>query len=187
MDEIRLRPDGALSPAPQTPAFRVNPAFTLIPAAGLIGAMAAISRYRPVDQRAFLALTLVAFFAIIILIAHVRQKARRGEDVSSFFPLTYWLALAPALLALAFWINGALDHSAPELHRQVVTRKTVSHGRHGTGYYIEFTSWRPQRTTERIGVPYQQYLEMQVDDPIIVDLHRGALAIPWIGGVRKAD
>ncbi len=150
-----------------------------------MGTAVALSVYRPVNQAAFLWLSLILFVAIIVLISRIQQKSKSGEDVSSFFPMIYWLACAPAVLALALWLNGALDRATPETHRELVTRKYVTHGRHGTGYYLEMTSWRPDRTTESVSVPRQEYMQIGVDDPILVDVHAGALAIPWIGAVRK--
>jgi hypothetical protein len=190
MDEMGLASRGAPNQASQNAGrlpFTVSPVFVFIPVGGLLAAMAAISSYRPVDRWPILWPSLGVFFAAVILISHVRQKAIRGEDISSFFPVTYWLAFAPAILGLGLWMNGALDHSPPDSHQQVVTRKFVSHGRHGTSYWVEITSWRPQRSTEKLSVPYRQYVQLQVNDPIIVDLHRGALGIPWIGAVRNAD
>lgn len=167
--------------------LRASPVFVFIPVGGLLAAMAAISYYRPLNRWPILWPSLGVFFAAVVLISHVRQKAMRGDDISPFFPMTYWLAFAPAILGLGLWVNGALDHSAPESHRQVVTQKFVSHGRHGASYWVEFTSWRPQRATEKLSVPYRQYLQLQVNDPIVIDLHKGALGISWIGAVRKAD
>jgi hypothetical protein len=166
---------------------QLNRAFLLIPTAGLIGMMAAISAYRPVNRTPFLWLGLILFFAIIFLVARIQQKTKRGGDVSSFFPMIYWLAFAPLLLALALWLNGALDHYPPETHRELVTRRYVTHGRRGTSYYIEFTSWRANRTTENVSIEHQLYKQLQTDDPILVDVHRGALAIAWIGEIRKPE
>jgi uncharacterized membrane protein len=190
MDPTGLQPNsdlGQISVALAQPVRSLNRAFLLIPAAGLIGTMLAIAVYRPLDQSTFLWLSLILFLVNIFLIAHIQQKTRRGEDVNSFFPMIYWIAFAPVVLSLALWLNGGLDNSAPETHRELITRKYVTHGRHGTSYYIEFTSWRANRTTENVSVRYQQYRQFQMDDPILIDVHRGALAIAWIGAVRKPD
>jgi hypothetical protein len=191
MDQTGFEPasdlgQSAARPAP--PGAPLSRVVFLFPTVGLIGTMLAIAVYRPLDQTTFLWLSLILFFAIIILASHIQQKARRGGDVSSFFPMTYWLAFAPLVLALALWLNGALDPSVPETHRELVTRKYVAHGRRGrSSYYVEFTSWRANRTTENVNIRYQLYRQIQVDDPILIDVHRGALAIAWIGAVRKAE
>jgi hypothetical protein len=125
--------------------------------------------------------------AIVFLMAHIQQKAKRGGDVGQFFPMIYWIAFAPVVLGLALWLNGPLDHSPPESYRQLITRKYTTHGRHGTGYYIELTSWRADRATEKLSVESSLYRILQIDDPVLVDVHRGALAIAWIGEVRKAE
>jgi hypothetical protein len=87
-------------------------------------------------------------------------------------------------MALVVLVNGPLDSSPVEQHRQVVTRKYISRGR-GTSYYIEFSSWRPDRTTERASVSPKRYAEFQVNDPVIIDVHKGALGIPWMGTIHK--
>jgi hypothetical protein len=189
MDQISPPPTSDLGQIarPIPPNASLSRVVLLFPTVGLVGTMLAIAVYRPLDQKTFLWVSLILFLAIIILVAHIQQKVRRGGDVSSFFPMTYWLAFAPLVLALALWLNGTLDHSAPETHRELVTRKYVAHGRHGTSYYVEFTSWRANRTTENVSVRYQLYRQLRVDDPILIDVHRGALAIAWVGDVRKTE
>ena len=185
MDQPGLQPTPDFGPPPMAPCPRpVSRPFLLIPACGLVGTMLAIAAYRPLDRTRFLWIVLILFFAVIVLVAHVQQKARRGGDVSSLFPMVYWIACLPAVLALALWLNGALDHSAPETHQEVVTRKYASRGRSGTSYYIEFTSWRENRTVENVNLKYRQWVQFRVDDSILIDLQRGALGIAWIGDVR---
>jgi hypothetical protein len=190
MDPPGLQSLGTLGQTPSdsaTPTIRPNRAFVLIPTAGLIALMVAISVYRPLDRMLFFWLGFLSFFASVFLTSHVQQKSRHGADVSSFFPMIYWLALGPAVVGFALWVNGALDHRAVESHREVVTRTFVSRGRRGNSYHIEFTSWRSNRTTEQAEVSIWQYAEFRVDDPIIVEVHPGALGIAWLGGIRKAD
>ena len=177
----QLPPDSNNSP------LGANRAFVLVPAGGLIGAMAALSVYRPLDRGTFLWLIFGAFFVIVFLLAHIRRKTMGGSDVSSFFPMVYWVAFAPAVLGLALWLNGAMDHSPVESHKETVTRRYITHGRHGPTYYIEFTSWRPKRLAEQMSVSYTQYMQLQVNDPVVVDIHRGALGIPWVGTIHKGD
>ena len=186
MDEIEISSSGNPSPeltGPTSAGPALSRAFLIVPIAGLIGAVIAISRYRPVDQDLFFWTLLLRFSAAFFLIKYIRQKIRIGSDVSYLLPITYLMLFAPAVLGLGLWLNGSLDHSPPESHRQVVTGKFTSHRRHGTSYYIELTSWREHRTTERVSVPPRQYAQFQVDDPIIVEVYRGALAIPWIGKI----
>jgi hypothetical protein len=190
MGQIGLQPTGGLgqaSPGIAQSYIRPNRAFVLIPVGGLLVFIAAISVYRPLDRTLFFILGFLLFFAAVFLISHVQQKSRRGEDVSSFFPMTYWLAFSPAILGFVLWANGAMDHSVVETHRQLVTRKFISHGRHSVSYHIEFTSWRAKRTTEQAEVSHQQYAQLHMDDPIIVELHKGALGIAWLGKIQKTD
>jgi hypothetical protein len=191
MDEIGLRSSGAFgrSVGPdQSRSAGLSLKFLLVPACGLIGCVLAISLYPPVDKAPFQWIVLILFFSILFLVSHMRKEAWRGGDVSPFFPMVYWLAWAPVVLALALSLNGKLDHAVPEIHRQRVTRKYITYSsRSGSTYFVELTSWRPNRTTERVSVSSGLYTQFQVDDPIRVEVHRGALAIPWIGAVRTAD
>lgn len=190
MDQTELQPAPDFGQRPvlsAQPAVPLRRPFLLIPVGGLMGTMLAIAAYRPLDQTRFLWVVLILFFAIVILVGHIQTKARRGGDVSSFFPMVYWIAALPVILAAALWMNGLLDHSTPETHQQVVTRKYASRGRSGTSYYVEFTSWRENRMIEGVNVKYREWIQFRVDDSILVDVHRGALGIPWIGDVHKPD
>jgi hypothetical protein len=190
MGQPGLQPSNALGQTPSgltPPSVRPNRLFVLIPTAGLIAQMTAVSVYRPLDRGPLFWLGFVLFFAAVFFASYVQQKSRRGEDVSSFFPMIYWLALGPALVGFVLWANGAMDHHPVESHRESVTRMFISNGRHGTSYHIEFTSWRSNRTTEKGEVSFHQYHQLHIDDPIIIDVHPGALGIAWIGAIRKAD
>lgn len=39
--------------------------------------------------------------------------------------------------------------------------------------------------SEELQVPYTVFGQFQANDAAIVEMHRGALGIPWLGGVRK--
>jgi hypothetical protein len=190
MGQIGLQPSGTLDQPPSVlvqPSVRPNRAFVLIPVGGFLVFMAAISVYPPLDRAVLSYVGLLSLFGAVFLTSHLQRKSRRGEDVSSLLPMTYCLALAPAVLGLALWVNGGMDRTPIETHRQFVTRKFVSHGRHGISYHVEFTSWRSSRTTEQASVSNQEYGQLHVNDPVLVDLHKGALGVAWLGAVRRAD
>ena len=98
--------------------------------------------------------------------------------------MTNWLAFGPLCVAAVLLANGALDHSPIESHPGMVTQKLVSRGK-SNSYYLETPSWRSSRSFEKLQVSYRVYTQFQIDDPIIVEVHRGALGIPWLGAVRK--
>jgi hypothetical protein len=159
----------------------------LIPVGGFLVFIGAISVYPPLDRPVLSYVGLLFLFGAVFLTSHLQRKSRRGEDVSSLLPMTYCLALAPAVLGLALWVNGAMDRTPIETHTQFVTRKFVSHGRHGTSYHIEFTSWRSSRNTEQASVSNQVYGQLHVNDPVLVEMHKGALGVAWLGAIHRAE
>jgi hypothetical protein len=164
-------------------SFRMSRWLQLAPILGLLCFPFAMMAWRPLDDAPFYWIGLILFFLSVLVMSYVQRQAKKGVDVNSFFPFTNWLAFGCALVALVVVINAKLDHSAVEQHQQMVTRKFVSRGRSASNN-IEFSSWR-NRPFERISVSRQIYDQFQVDQPIIVDLHRGALGIPWIGAIHK--
>jgi hypothetical protein len=191
MDEIGLQPTGALGQNPSgttQPSIRPDRMFQLIPVGGFLAFVWATSVYRPVDYLLVYFLGGISWLAVASLISHVHEKSRRGEDVSSFFPMIYWLALAPAVVGLALWVNGAMDHHPVESHREVIVRTFQGRRKGDYSYYVEFTSWRAKRSTEEAQIPYWQYQQFifLTDAPIIVEIHPGALGIAWFGEIRMA-
>jgi hypothetical protein len=190
MREIGRQPTNPLNQTPLSlgkPSVRPNRVFALVPLGGLFGLMGVTSIYRPLDGAPFFWLGFALCLAAAFLISHLQQKSKRGDDISSFFPAIYWLALGPAAVGLALWVNGAMDHSAIESHQETVTRKFVVRGRGGPSYHIELTSWRPNRMSEEVTVSYKLYQRLHTDGPIVIDLHKGALRIAWVGAVREPD
>lgn len=164
--------------------FRVNPGLQFAPIVGLIAFSYGVSRWRPLNPAPLYWLGFGLFFLSVFLLSHIRKKAKGGDDVRSYFPAATWLAFGPVFMAIIVLVNGPLDRSPVEQHQQVVTRKYITRGR-STSYYVEFSSWRPDRATERASVSPKRYAEFQVHDPVIIDVHKGALGIPWMGTIRK--
>lgn len=187
MLDVRLKPgeSGLAQPEPfGERRYRMNRWLPLAPAAGLIGTMVAILLYPPLE-RSFYSVSVFIFFVIcILLVSQVQKRQKRGDDVSGFFPMTTWVALIPLGIALVLFVNGGLDRSPAESHRVVVMQKIVRHGK-SNSYYLETSSWRANHLSEELQVPYTVFGQFQANDAAIVEMHRGALGIPWLGGVRK--
>jgi hypothetical protein len=162
---------------------RMNRWLPLAPLAGMIGTMIAGLIYPPLD-RSYFWIALVLFLPSVFLSRFIQSKQKRGDDVSAFFPMTTWLAFAPLCVAAVLLANGALDHSPVEWHPEVVTQKLVSRGK-SNSYFLETPSWRSSGSFEKLQVSYRVYTQFQINDPVIVEVHRGALGIPWLGGIRK--
>jgi hypothetical protein len=82
------------------------------------------------------------------------------------------------------YVNGALDYSPVSAHPVVVTHKIVSSGR-STTYYLETSPWRSNHALEKLQVPLRVYAQFKIDDRVIVEVHRGALGIAWVGNIDK--
>lgn len=146
--------------------------------------MIAILIYPPLDRSTFSVTAFILFFLCLFLISYIQKKQKRGDDVSPFFPMTTWLALVPVCIATVVFANGAFDRSPVELHSLVVMRTLVMRGK-STSYYLQTSSWRPNHSFEKLQVSYRVYTQFHINDPIIVEEHRGALNIPWLGAIRK--
>jgi hypothetical protein len=186
MKELRVeRRDNLLAQSHQfgDRSYRMNRWLPFAPLTGLIGSMIAILLYPPLDRIHF-GIAIVLFLPSVFLSRYIQRKQKRGDDVSTFFPMTNWVAFAPLCVAAVLLANGALDHSPIESHPGVVTQKLVSRGK-SNSYYLETPSWRSGRSFEKLQVSYRVYTQFQINDPIVVEVHRGAFGIPWLGAVRK--
>jgi hypothetical protein len=168
------------------PGCRMSRAFPLLPIVGLVGLVIVIAFYRPLDRTPIIIVGFILCFSATLLISRVQQKAKRGQDVGSYFPMTTWLAFGPGLLAIVLFVNCALDHLPVDKHEETVTRLTITYHK-GTSYRMQFSSWRPNRPYEEVSLSARVYYQFHVNDRIIVDVHRGALHIPWLGNIRKVS
>ncbi len=186
MLEVRLKPaeSGLAQPEPfGERRYRMNRWLPIAPAAGLIGTMLAILIYPPLE-RSFYSVSVFILFAIcIVLVSQLQKRQKRGDDVSSFFPMITWAALVPLGVAAVLFVNGGLDRSLVESHRVLVMQKTIRHGK-SYSYYLKTSSWRANHSSEELQVSYPVFGQFQNNDMAIVEVHRGALGIPWLGNIR---
>ena len=157
------------------------------PVAGFIAFFAVVIAYPPIDDTLFWWVAGIPFLISYTLTNIAWRKAKTGKDARSFFPLTTWLAFGCLLVPTALFVNGALDHSPVEQHRQVVTRTILTHSKGSSYYYLELTSWRENRTYEKVEVSERWYLNAKPGDPVTVETHRGALGIPLLVSVHQPD
>lgn len=190
MDETRPDRDAALiadSSASGQDSVKVHWALFLGPLAGLIALFAVVISYPPLDDTLIWWVAGVPCLISYTLTNIAWRKAKLGENVRSFFPLTTWLAFGCLFVPAVLFLNGALDHSPVEQHRQVVTRMILTHHRGSVYYYFEVTTWRANRTHEKVMVSERWYLKAKPGDPVTVETHRGALGIPLLASVRQPD
>ena len=146
--------------------------------------VALVVTYRPLDDTLIYWVGGIPCLISYTLTNIAWRKAKAGDDVRSFFPLITWLAFGCLFIPAALFLNGALDHSPVEQHRQVVTRTILTHHKGSVSYYLELTSWRPHHSYEKIGVSERKYLDFSVGDPVIVETRKGALGIPLLVSVH---
>lgn len=163
----------------------LDPAFRFVPLLGLLGFFAMRWKYPLLDDKPCFWVAIGLCFAALIPLRAAQDRAKAGKSVQSFFPITTWLAYGPAIVAAVLLLNGMLDRSPVEEHRQLVTDKRAVRGRWGSmTYYLEVTSWRASRGTEELEVSGVTYGQFSVEGPVTVELHRGALALPWVARIR---
>jgi hypothetical protein len=167
---------------------RVSRLLLLWPLAGVIVLLVVMITYQPLDDMLIYWIGAAPCVIAALLINVAWRMEHGGRDVRSFFPRTVWLAVGCLSLPIILLANGALDRSPVESHRQTITRTILEHGRHGSiSYYLELTSWRESRTHEKVEVSKQQYLEAKPGDLVIVETHHGALGIPLLVSVHRAE
>jgi hypothetical protein len=188
MDDIDASQVGTLgleAPGSIDPPRRVSRLLLLWPLAGVIALFAATITYRPLDNTLIWWIEGIPCLVVYTLINIAWRKAKSGEN-ARFLPRSIWLAIGSLFVPTVLFLNGALDYSPAEQHRQVITRTIVTHHRGEAFYYLELTSWRG-RSHEKLMVSERSYLEAKPGDPAIVETHKGALGIPLLISVHRPD
>ncbi len=190
MDEVDRSRIGGLDagfPSSVESPRQVSRLLFLWPLAGIVALFFVTITYQPLDDALIYWLGGIPCLIVYALTNIAWRKAQTGAQVQSFFPRTIWLAVGCLFVPAVLFLNGVLDHSPLDQHRQVVTRTIVTQGRRGTSYSLELTSWRANRAHEKFVVSKEWYLEANPGDPVIVETHKGALGIPLLVSVHRPD
>jgi hypothetical protein len=188
MDKIDQSQIGTLGPEPTTsskPPRKVSYLLFLWPLTGFILVVAAVVTYPPLDDAPIWWVGGVPCLVVYTLINIAWRKAKSGRH-ARFLPPSAWLAVGSLFVPTILFLNGALDRSPVEQHRQVVTRTILTHHRGDALYYLELTSWR-SRAHEKLMVSESWYSEAKPGDPAIVETHTGALGIPLLVSVHRPN
>src|SRR5579863_9495436 len=160
---------GPVSPDSSGPPRKVSSLLFLWPLVGFISVVAAVVMYRPLDDVLIWWIGGISCLVIYTLINVAWRNAKSGED-ARFLPRPVWLAVGSLFVPTVLFLNGALDQSHVEQHRQFISRTILEHGRHGSiNYYIEVSSWRSWHSHEKLGVSESKYLDFNVMDPVIIE------------------
>ena len=170
------------------PLRTVRRRLLLWPLAGVAFLVYDLVRYQPLDDKLLYWINAVPCFVIAsLIIIDVWRSVKSRTNVRPYSPRTFWLAIVCLGFPAIVLVNGALDHSPVEKHRQTVRRTILEHeSRNQTSYYVECSSWRG-RSHEKLMVSSRDYLTYRPGDPIIVETHRGALGIPRLVSVHAPE
>ena len=151
--------------------------------AGLVGILIA-DRYFPlVDRDTLFVVEMCAFFAPIVFHIVSGIRKRLLADMERLKQAYIVAAAVTLLIALFIACNGGFDHSAATPVSTALLRKQVVRGKSGPSYTLVVRSWRPGRETEKLGVDERTYYSVSSQKKLVVEVHRGALGLPWYSAV----
>ncbi|NML38578.1 hypothetical protein HHL17_15325 [Chitinophaga sp. G-6-1-13] len=122
--------------------------------------------------------TLIVEAALVgLTIFSIRDwEAKRSTKIVGV--ITYAFLLLIASYGMVVFINVFLDTRSAGLYQTTVVNKRISTGK-STSYYLEVWPWGPVRSSESISVVKSDYEETEINDLVNMELHRGALGLPW--------
>jgi hypothetical protein len=122
-------------------------------------------------------LLMIAASVAIILFAALYISARNGFAVPGTL-VAFLFISAFYGYGLAVTVDTLPDQSPPTHFAAQVVGKHVSRGR-STTYYLYLAPWGPIQGTDRISVPSAIYDRAIEGRQVCLELHAGALRIPW--------
>jgi hypothetical protein len=116
----------------------------------------------------------ILFGAILTFAAWKTVGAPRGQGLWVFLLL---LSIGHGY-ATVKTADVLLDRAQPAVYRTVVVGKRVSQGK-TTSYWLHLAPWGPRKAGDRVEVSKGFHDARALGDTVCVDLHQGALMIPW--------
>jgi hypothetical protein len=161
--------------------------YTYMLWAGMIGAMAGIHYYPPLDGERLIGWSVAFFFLPIVLNFIALVWKRLAANL--VWLRTAYLCCGSALLLLGSYTiaNGAWDKAPVKIESSVVTLKNLVSGKNSKAYILRVPSWRPDRDEEELRVNHQTYNKLKVGQEILVEVHPGFLGMPWYGQVTPGE
>jgi hypothetical protein len=156
-------------------------AFFLV---GIIGFVAASQVFPALELDSILIFGGVVFFCSLGLGYWIDYRARKHVEVEAMKRIYFGMIPVPWIFASLLFLNGKLDTSRPIRVPATVVGK-VATGAFPRSRRLIVTSWRMGRRFERIAVDQNDFDRFQRGDDIVVEAQKGALGIPWIGGVFR--
>lgn len=130
------------------------------------------------NEMSFLRWDLLVAFALTIgfllaLAAVPNPRLNRGElALLLLVNLLYGIGVAASL-------DQDLDSGAPEIRRAQILEKRITKSRRHVHYTLRLRSWSFPTGTWNLDVGEQDYGRVSVGQAACIDVHPGALGIPW--------
>jgi hypothetical protein len=133
-------------------------------------------------------MAVVGGLVLTIIVADVDRKARESGkfqfgDQKLSRRLGFFAGVLIFTISYSFGAtvqaNALLDKSVPVTYRVVVLRKSVYNDRRVTDWELWLAPWGPREEAKSVSVASSLYRSVAPGQSVCVDLHGGALKIPW--------
>ncbi|MBC9914764.1 hypothetical protein [Chitinophaga varians] len=121
-------------------------------------------------------LVIVIVFASWVVFASRHMKITMGNKIWGV--ISFLIFFTPAVFGSIVYLNTFFDHSPRQLFETTVYDKRISRGR-STSYYLVVLPWGPVSSKVSISVGKKKYEAAHINDVVTMELHDGALGIPW--------
>jgi hypothetical protein len=149
---------------------------------GALAAVAAATRFPPLELDGILIFIGVLFFLTLGLAIFVERRALRHREVEALKRVYFGLVPVTWILAGMLWINGALDRAPAQMQEARVEGK-FSMGGALPSRRLVVNSWRYGHRIERVPVDRVNFDTFSRGDVAEIRVQGGLLGIPWIADV----
>ena len=151
---------------------------------GAIAFVVASGRYPALELDGILIFIGVLFFLTLGIVMWLERRALRHAEVEALKRVYYGLIPLPWLLAAVLLMNGAFDHTRPEIRYTRVIGKFSMPGPVANRRLI-VNSWRQDHRFERVPVDRSDFDRFSAGDSVEVRVQEGLIGIPWVEGVSR--
>lgn len=160
--------------------------YELILLAGIVTIPITNRFYPALDSNLILGSCFAAFLGPVLLHVWFINRQVVPSRVDLVKGIYKSAAITMVVFAAFFFANGALDRFPPVQISSRVMTKTIVTGK-GVSYRLVVSpSWRG-RDDEHLQVTRAIFLSVQVGDTVTIDVHHGAIGIPWFSNVKAAS
>nr|WP_295867948.1 hypothetical protein [uncultured Chitinophaga sp.] len=121
-------------------------------------------------------LGVTAVFTLLVVFSSWHMKISVGNKIWGI--ISFLIFFIPASFGSIVYLNAFFDRSTPQFFETTVSGKRISTGK-STSYYLVVLPWGPEKSGRSISVGKSKYDAAAINDTIRMELHRGALGLPW--------